>query len=285
MVPLHPCSLVARGVSRLYTFPCCRWIVWGYVEGKRDGLIQTSSPSFLSANIDHRTSFRADHSNFCSRSSRANSKLLPLFDAVIPCTRLILSFTLVLVPANLKNSVGASFHTRGAVAPPRLITFICTSSITSIEATGMPACMIPAAAEAASRMVGKLTTATDVSSGTMASLRVARLSTYSSDSHLRPLVWIHSHAPSVTKPSVPSLPTNMPLRLYPAELFLGRLLVLMTVPSARTTVRLITQSFIVPYLTALVPEQFVPIIPPILALGPSYLKLRSASPSAFISLG
>lgn len=136
--------------------------------------IQTSSPSFRSANIDHRTSFRADHNNFCSRSSRANSKLLPLLDAVIPCTRLMLSFTLVLVPANLKNSVGASFHTRGAVAPPRLITFICTSSITSIEATGIPACIIPAAAEAASRMVGKLTTATDVSSGTMASLRVAR---------------------------------------------------------------------------------------------------------------
>lgn len=74
--------------------------------------------------------------------------------------------------------------------------------------------------------------------------------------------------PSVTRPRVPSDPTNTLLRLYPAEDFLGRRLVLMTVPSASTTVRLITQSFIVPYLTAFVPEQLVPTIPPILAVGP-----------------
>jgi len=74
--------------------------------------------------------------------------------------------------------------------------------------------------------------------------------------------------PSVTMPRVPSDPTKSPLRLYPAELFRGLRLVLMTVPSASTMVKLMTQSFIVPYLTALVPEQFVPTIPPILAFGP-----------------
>jgi hypothetical protein len=47
----------------------------------------------------------------------------------------------------------------------------------------------------------------------------------------------------------------------------GRRLVLITVPSASTTVRFTTQSFIVPYRTALVPEQLVPTIPPIFALG------------------
>lgn len=67
---------------------------------------------------------------------------------------------------------------------------------------------------------------------------------------------------------MPSDPTNKPLRLYPAEDFLGLRRVLMTVPSASTTVRLITQSFMVPYRTAFVPLQFVPIMPPILADGP-----------------
>lgn len=78
--------------------------------------------------------------------------------------------------------------------------------------------------------------------------------------------------PSVTNPKVPSEPTNRLFRLYPADDFLGLLLVLITVPSDRTTVRLMTQSFIVPYLTALVPEQLVPTMPPIFALGPSQLQ-------------
>jgi len=70
----------------------------------------------------------------------------------------------------------------------------------------------------------------------------------------------------------------MPLRLYPAEDFLGLRRVLMTVPSASTTVRLITQSFMVPYLTALVPEQLVPTMPPIFALGPTEFKLTCDLP-------
>lgn len=77
--------------------------------------------------------------------------------------------------------------------------------------------------------------------------------------------------PSVTRPKVPSDPTKRPLRLYPAEDFLGRRRVLTILPSESTTVKLMTQSFIVPYLTALVPEQFVPIMPPIFALGPTSL--------------
>lgn len=70
---------------------------------------------------------------------------------------------------------------------------------------------------------------------------------------------------------MPSEPTKSPLRLYPADDFLGLLLVLITVPSDSTTVRLMTQSFMVPYLTALVPLQLVPTMPPIFALGPAQL--------------
>lgn len=141
---------------------------------------------------------------------------------------------------HLKKRVGNSFHFF-LVLPDRLITSICTSSISSMAATGIPALMILDAAAAASRIVGKVTTATLVSCGITASLRVI----------------------SVTNPSVPSEPTNRFVRLYPAEDFLsqhrqlsikfiegpsyrGRRRVLMTVPSARTTVKLITQSFIVP---------------------------------------
>ena len=143
--------------------------------------------------------------------------------------------------------VGNSFHFL-VVDPALLITPICTSSIISIAATGIPARNTLEAAAAASRIVGKVTTATLVSCGTTASFKVI----------------------SVTMPSVPSEPTKRLVRLYPAEDFLeivslshiekcnnfaylGLRLVLMTVPSARTTVRLMTQSFIVPYRTALVP--------------------------------
>lgn len=67
---------------------------------------------------------------------------------------------------------------------------------------------------------------------------------------------------SVTTPRVPSDPVNKELRLYLAEIFLSLCRVLMTVPSARTTVRLTTWSFLAPYLMALVPLQFVAIMPP-----------------------
>lgn len=202
--------------------------------------------------MDQRDSFLADQSSFCSLASFANSKEPPLFDLAIRWTWAMFSLTPALVPENLKNSVGVSFHTRGAVAPPMLTTFIWTSSMISIAATGIPACMTSAAAEAASLIVGNVTTATDKSSGITVSLRVA----------------------SVTKPRVPSEPTKRPLRLYPADDLRGLRRVLITVPSARTTVKLITQSFMVPYFTAFVPEQFVPIIPPILALGPGSCQLE-----------
>src|ERR1700722_2356444 len=73
---------------------------------------------------------------------------------------------------------------------------------------------------------------------------------------------------SVTIPRGPSDPTKMPLRLYPADDFRGRFRVLMTLPTARTMVRLSTHSLIVPYLMAFVPDDDVPIMPPIIADGP-----------------
>lgn len=65
---------------------------------------------------------------------------------------------------------------------------------------------------------------------------------------------------------MPSEPTINPFKLYPAEDFRGRRRVFKTLPSASATVGLTTLSFIVPYRAALIPEQFVAIIPPILAL-------------------
>ena len=146
---------------------------------------------------------------------------------------------------DLKNMVGISFHFLD-VEPALLITAIWTSSMISIAATGIPARMTFEAAAAASRMVGNVTTATLVSSGITVNFSVI----------------------SVTIPRVPSEPMNKLVRLYPAadllrmissyrishsDTYRGRRLVLMMLPSARTTVRLMTQSFIVPYLTAFVP--------------------------------
>lgn len=93
--------------------------------------------------------------------------------------------------------VGTSFHLL-LVAPVLFITIICTSSISSIAATGTPALMIFEAAAAASRIVGNVTTATLVSCGMTASFKVI----------------------SVTSPRVPSDPTKRFVRLYPAEDFL-----------------------------------------------------------------
>jgi hypothetical protein len=91
--------------------------------------------------------------------------------------------------AYLKNIVGASVHVL-LVEPALLITDICTSSMISIAATGTPVLKTFDAAAAASRMVGKVTTATLVSCGTTASFSVI----------------------SVTNPSVPSDPTVIPSR-------------------------------------------------------------------------
>lgn len=129
------------------------------------------------------------------------------------------SLTEALVPLNLKKRVGSSVHLRGAVEPERLTTRICTSSMISMAATWIPALITEAAAAAASLIEGNVTTATEFSWGTTASFNVI----------------------SVTSPSVPSEPTKRELRLYPALVLRGRRLVLIIVPSANTTVRLMTQ--------------------------------------------
>lgn len=148
---------------------------------------QTSSPLLRKESIDQSDSFLADHSSCCSAASRANSKSPPLLDAAIFLTLLMLSFTPSLVPENLKKRVGDSFHTRGFVAPPRLITLIWTSSMISMAATGIPVCITPAAAAAASRMVGNVTTATEYCSGITASFKVAIVVSYSQTS----VLWKH----------------------------------------------------------------------------------------------
>lgn len=116
---------------------------------------------------------------------------LPWFPRI--CVRLLVyAFTCqtVILTTYLKNMVGNSFHFL-VVDPALLITPICTSSMISIAATGIPARNTLEAAAAASRIVGKVTTATLVSWGTTASFKVI----------------------SVTMPSVPSEPTKRLVRL------------------------------------------------------------------------
>lgn len=72
----------------------------------------------------------------------------------------MLSFTLATEPENLKNMVGNSSQTRGAVEPALLTTFTITSSMSSMAATGIPDLMTLAAVAAASAIVGNVTTAT-----------------------------------------------------------------------------------------------------------------------------
>jgi hypothetical protein len=195
--------------------------------GTATSVDQTSSPSRRSASMLHRDSLRADQSVFCSSALTANSKSpllcareMSLTSSIFSCTYYAVSSipsncttrmaerTPALVPENLfaalslyfymislpmtylKNMVGNSFHFL-VVDPALLITPICTSSMISIAATGTPARSTLDAAAAASRIVGNVTTATLVSWGTTASLRVI----------------------SVTIPSVPSEPTKRFVRL------------------------------------------------------------------------
>jgi hypothetical protein len=69
--------------------------------------------------------------------------------------------------------------------------------------------------------------------------------------------------PSVIIPKVPSAPMKSLVKSGPTEDFFARDRVVMTEPSAVTTVTFNTFSRIVPYLTALVPDAPVDIIPPV----------------------
>ena len=60
------------------------------------------------------------------------------------------------------------------------------------------------------------------------------------------------------------------MRSYPAEDFLALEPVFIILPSDITTLRPITFSFIVPYLTAVVPEALVAAMPPIEAFAPGW---------------
>ena len=94
--------------------------------------------------------------NCRTRRAERTPALVPenLFAALSSCFHMI-SFR----KTHLKNMVGNSSHFL-FVDPALLITPICTSSIISIAATGTPARSTLEAAAAASRMVGKVTTAT-----------------------------------------------------------------------------------------------------------------------------
>ena len=73
---------------------------------------------------------------------------------------------------------------------------------------------------------------------------------------------------SVIMPNVPSEPTSSRVKSYPAAVFFAREPVRIIRPSAITASSASTLSFIVPYLTAFVPEARVAAIPPSEALAP-----------------
>ena len=77
-------------------------------------------------------------------------------------------------------------------------------------------------------------------------------------------------------PRVPSAPTNRRVISYPADVFLALIFipaVSKTVPFARTTSRFRVFSFIVPYLTALVPLAPVEHIPQSDASAPAFIEV------------
>ena len=76
-------------------------------------------------------------------------------------------------------------------------------------------------------------------------------------------------------PSVPSEPTNKLVRLYPAEVFLVLPPVLIISPLGRTTVKPRTIVFMVPYLTAMVPEADVAAIPANVASAPGSIGKKT----------
>ena len=80
---------------------------------------------------------------------------------------------------------------------------------------------------------------------------------------------------SVIIPSVPSEPTNRPVRLYPADVFLVLPPVLIVSPFGSTTVNPKTIVFIVPYLTAIVPEAEVAAIPASVASAPGSIGKKT----------
>ena len=101
---------------------------------------------------------------------------------------------------------------------------ICTSSSSSIRATGMPAARMPITVSTAPASVSNWQIAADCASG-----MPCRRS------------WI-----SVMTPSVPSLPMNSRVRSYPVAALRTRPPVRTTRPSAITTVRPSTLSRMVP---------------------------------------
>lgn len=100
--------------------------------------------------------------------------------------------------AYLKSIVGFSSHILPPAPPFLFRTAICTSSMSSTAAMGMPWRIIFETHVTALRTDGNVATATLWVSGTGASFSVT----------------------SVIIPSVPSEPANRPVRLYPAEVFL-----------------------------------------------------------------
>ena len=73
---------------------------------------------------------------------------------------------------------------------------------------------------------------------------------------------------SVITPKVPSEPINKFVKLYPEEVFFALEPVVIISPVGKTTVKPIVAVFMVPYLTAIVPEADVEHIPPIVASAP-----------------
>lgn len=182
--------LPRRPLCRIFSLDSS--MICGSLEmGTATSVVQTpmlGSPPVLAMTL-HRASLRACHRSSFSCSDFANSKLTEPVFLASAWTWLICSLTELCVPANLKNSVGAFFHVF-EVWPASLMHCICTSSRISMAAMGTPPPTTLKTQSAAARTVGNAHTATLVCCGLGMILRVA----------------------SVTRPRVPSLPTNMRVR-------------------------------------------------------------------------
>ena len=180
--------------------------------GTQTSVVHARAPG-RSASAAYSASWRACHSVSRSSSRVAHSKPQP---AVLGRERLHR-----LAPGRRRAGRCRCEIRRTASARPgssvfeyRLTASIWTSSRSSIRATGMPSWIVAMTVSTAPSIESNAQTAADTASGIGCSRTVT----------------------SVITPSVPSAPTNRRVRSYPADDLRARVPVVMTRPSARTTV-------------------------------------------------
>mmetsp|Transcript_11009 Transcript_11009/g.36191 ORF Transcript_11009/g.36191 Transcript_11009/m.36191 type:complete len:496 (+) Transcript_11009:321-1808(+) len=215
-----------------------------FESGTQTSVIIGSFPG-LTAIADQSASFLAFQSSFISCSAVATftlpaprsrqSLVTCLSCSCTPAAEPVTSNIMCVRSGKLKRPAFASFSIR-----------IMTSSMSSARPTCTPDRITACVASAAAEMLGKSHIKAAACFGSCCTRSVA----------------------SVMTASVPSLPISSRVRSYPAALLRARDAVLTMRPSESTAVMEMTLSRIVPYRTAVLPEQRQAHIPPMLAPGP-----------------